>query len=540
MTGKETDKRRAAELSKELAALSGTNPLGLREPGSPLEPGTELGPYAILSELGRGGMGVVYKARDEQGRELALKTILASRLEQEADGAKIRQRFLREARIALRLDHPRVVRSLDAGEIEGTLFLTCALLSGLSLRDILNRRRCLTEAEALSVLLDSLAGLAELHRLGLVHRDLKPDNLLLGDDGGLVISDLGLACSTEAGATRLTRTGEVFGSPAYMAPELIEGGRVVDIRCDLYALGIVLYECLCGEPPFRGRSPTVIWRRHIAEPPPDPRDHGAEVSEATVRLINHLLAKEPEQRPPGPEPLIAALARPAAGVPPARPLTPPIAGPEATCATELMGPRSRLRLELERDNTSPHALYAFARTRLQVGRNATDYQGQDVCLRLEPAHAFKDQNRRISGRHFAIAVRDGEAWVEDLDSTHGTRLDGVPLEAREPVPLPALCELTIAGALRLKVAVQRRADAVAAVLIERLNNAPELAYALVVSRLSWPLPGPDGSDRSLILEADNGALAWRPNGTGADIRPLLPGDELRLDDDKLHVISARF
>jgi ABC-type transport system substrate-binding protein len=254
--------------------------------------GAKLGTrYLISREIGRGGMGVVYLALDTLlERDVAVKLISSHSM---SEG--VRERFLREARIIAKLDHAAVLPVYDLGEHEDSLFFVMPYVEGTTLRRLLDEGRA-SLADALTISAQVARALAHGHEHAVVHRDVKPENVLV-DQGpaGLRarLSDFGIAFArTEE---RLTRSGALVGTPAYMSPEQVAGGTV-DGRTDIYALGIVLYECVAGRPPFVGPVQSVLYR--IAhEPAPRPSDMGADVEPELEALIMACLTKDPGQRP---------------------------------------------------------------------------------------------------------------------------------------------------------------------------------------------------------------------------------------------------
>ncbi len=219
--------------------------------------------YAIERELGRGGMAVVYLAEDRKlGRAVALKVLrpeLAASL-----GA---ERFLRETEIAAKLTHPNILALHDRGDADGLLYYTMPYVEGESLSDRLARERQLPVDEALQITREVAEALAHAHAQGIVHRDIKPDNILF-EGGHAVVADFGIARAIDVAAgERLTETGLAVGTPAYMSPEQASGVEGVDARSDQYALACVLYEMLAGEPPFPGSSAQAILARKVTEPP---------------------------------------------------------------------------------------------------------------------------------------------------------------------------------------------------------------------------------------------------------------------------------
>ncbi len=247
--------------------------------------------YEILSVLGRGGMGTVYRARDlELQEEVAIKTL---RPELVVD-ANLLERFKDEIRLARRLSDRNIVRTHDFGEWSGVCFLTMEYVEGITVRELINTRGRLGVSSTLAIATQLAHSLAVAHEHGVIHRDIKPQNLLLDPDGVLKVMDFGVARLAER-TSALTEVGLVVGTPAYMSPEQLMAEKV-DPRSDLYAAGVVLYECLTGQLPFQAASVTSLIAKVLSQEPTPPAAVNTEVPPALSALIVRLLAKRPEDR----------------------------------------------------------------------------------------------------------------------------------------------------------------------------------------------------------------------------------------------------
>ncbi len=260
--------------------------------------------YRIERELGRGGMAVVYLAHDlKHDRQVALKVIRP-----DLAGLGLGERFPREIRLAARLQHPHILPVHDSGESAGQLWYTMPYVEGESLRDRLARERRLPMAEAIRIARETAQALAYAHEHAVVHRDIKPENILLARDGSVLVADFGIARAiagtTGAGTTttQLTEAGMVVGTPAYMSPEQAMGQTGVDGRTDIYAVGVMLYEMVSGEPPFTGASGPAILARSLTE-----RPKPLAAAPALDATVARALAKEPADRFSTAQALAAAL-----------------------------------------------------------------------------------------------------------------------------------------------------------------------------------------------------------------------------------------
>jgi serine/threonine protein kinase len=263
----------------------------MREVTAEPQTGDSVGRWRLGNMLGEGGMGRVYRSIDTAGTEVALKIVKAEL----ATDQTFRRRFDREAQIAQRVIHPHVVPVVETGEQDGIPYLAQKFIAGGSLEDRIKRDGNLPLAEAVRICTAVASGLDALHAHGLIHRDVKPANILIDDDGTPYIADFGLAKDRDASV--LTKAGQALGSMDYMAPEQIRGEEVT-AQSDVYALGCVMFECMSGKPPFADRQGMRILWAHLQEEPPDPLATRPEVPADVAWAITRALQKEPEDRPP--------------------------------------------------------------------------------------------------------------------------------------------------------------------------------------------------------------------------------------------------
>ncbi|MET4780690.1 Stk1 family PASTA domain-containing Ser/Thr kinase [Glaciihabitans sp. UYNi722] len=248
------------------------------------------GRYQVRSRIARGGMATVYLATDLRlERRVAIK-VMHGHL---ADDSQYKARFIQEARSAARLAHPNVVNVYDQGQDGETAYLVMEYLPGITLRDLLQEHKVLTTVQTMDIMDALLSGLAAAHKNGIVHRDLKPENVLLADDGRIKIGDFGLARAASAN----TATGNaLLGTIAYLSPELVTRG-VADTRSDIYAVGIMLYEMLAGEQPFKGEQAFQIAHQHANDTVPTPSSKNPRVPAELDELVLWATARDPDQRP---------------------------------------------------------------------------------------------------------------------------------------------------------------------------------------------------------------------------------------------------
>jgi DNA-binding response OmpR family regulator len=281
------------ELRGEIdAARRGSAEVAARIDGGNLAAGERLAErYEILAVIGRGGMGTVYRAKDlELGEEIAIKTL---RPEFVADVTEL-ERFKSEIRLTRRITHPNVLRTHDFGEWHGISFLTMEYVEGMTVRQLIDMRGHLGVSSTLAIGRQLAEALAVAHDHGVIHRDIKPENLLVDAEGVLKVMDFGVARLAKR-STRVTEPGLAVGTPAYMSPEYL-GGEDIDARSDLYAAGVVLYECVTGRRPFYGKTAVALMVKAMGETPQPPVELNPEVPAPLSTLILRLLAKRPEDR----------------------------------------------------------------------------------------------------------------------------------------------------------------------------------------------------------------------------------------------------
>ncbi len=265
--------------------------------------------YQIIEDLGRGGMGRVYKVFDTEVKDkLALKLL---RPEIAGDEATI-ERFRNELKLARQISHRNICRMYDFGREEGTYYITMEYVSGEDLKSLIHRIGALPVGKAVSIARQAAEGLSEAHRLGVIHRDLKPQNIMIDRDGNARIMDFGIARSVQARG--ITGAGVMIGTPEYMSPEQVEG-KEADPRSDIYSLGIILFEMLTGRVPFEGETPLSVAVKQKSERPPDPLSLNAQIPDEVGRIILKCLEKLKEKRYQSAADFLADLAAVEKGLP---------------------------------------------------------------------------------------------------------------------------------------------------------------------------------------------------------------------------------
>jgi len=403
--------------------------------------------YRVRSRIARGGMATVYLATDVRlERRVAIK-IMHGHL---ADDAAFRSRFIQEARAAARLSHPNVVGVFDQGQEDDCTYIVMEYIPGITLRDLLREHQALTSEQALDILRAVLSGLAAAHRAGIVHRDLKPENVLLADDGRIKLGDFGLARA----ATANTATGAaLLGTIAYLSPELVTRG-VADTRSDIYAVGIMLYEMLTGEQPYKGEQPMQIAYQHANDTVPAPSLRNHAVPPALDELVLWATARDPEVRPRD-----------------ARAMLEDLAG-------------------IEGRGDDPHARTAVLQS---APATAVLFGGRADASTGEHGSAHPDDRRPSPWRQTAESSAEHDTTVLGADPRDGDRRpSGHPAVAAWPTMHSAT-----GAAATMSPATERLADRAAARRRRGwIMAAIVIAVALVAGGTSWWFgPGPGGNVR---------------------------------------------
>lgn len=259
--------------------------------------------FKLLARLGRGSMGTVFKARQLNLDRIVAIKILARFLSENQNYVR---RFRKEARVIGKLNHPNIVQGFDAGEINGTYYFAMEYCPGPTLLRILQRGGALDQDRAIHITTQIARALDHAHQQDLVHRDVKPDNIMMASGGIAKLCDLGLAKDVSRGSGS-TEKGATMGTPNYISPEQARGDAAVDIRSDLYSLGATFYHMVTGMPPFDGQNPAVIMVKHLNEPLVPPRERSPEVDPEVQRIIMKMMAKNSLDRFQSPQELLVDL-----------------------------------------------------------------------------------------------------------------------------------------------------------------------------------------------------------------------------------------
>jgi hypothetical protein len=372
-----------------------------------LAAGTELAGYRVLSLIAEGGMGAVHLAEASgSGDRLALKVMPAEL----GEDPSFRRRFLREARYASAVDHPNVVRVVDSGEADGLLYIAMEYVHGRDLAAILAREGRLEPERATAILAQVGEALDAAHAAGLIHRDVKPGNVLVASAAGdehALLTDFGLTKSPTRDSVALTEAGQYVGTFAYTAPEQILGGAI-DGRADVYSLACVLFECLGGAPPFGSELAAEVLTAHVDSPPPRLRERAPQLPDALDEALSRALAKDPSERFAGCGELMAA-------------------------ARAALQDRDRALAPVggaAPDPDEPTVLRLKVKAGMAVGQEIV-VADEFVIGRGMEGPGRLEGDIEISRRHARIFSSEGVHLVEDLGSTNGTFFNGRRIEKPE-------------------------------------------------------------------------------------------------------------
>ena len=515
-----------------------------------IEPGTRLGNYEIVSRLGAGGMGVVYLAQQVFLRSEAAVKVLASDLSGNEEAV---ERFFNEARAATEIQHPSIVKVFDFGYAENhAAYIVMEYLRGESLSGRIKRVGCLELDDALLFTRQIASALAAAHKAGIVHRDLKLDNIFLVPDpevpGGerIKLLDFGIAKLTHNQMPNSqTRTGALMGTPAFMSPEQCTGAKRVDHRTDLYALGCILFQMLCGQPPFVRYGAGAVMAAHIYEAPPTPSSLRP-IPEDTEELILRLLAKSPAERFQTAEELIAAIeglstiphsagvalgrrltTRPTSGPAPAPEAAPTTVGTKDSQRTTLGGATSQMT-EMVATSRSPMLRYAT------MG-------GAFLLAGALAAALFMNKGEAPSAPATLVATGDGPQAAAS-GATPGAQV-GPASPAVEARPSPtdpgaASASSTAAEKVKVRIAstppgadVYRKFDGL------RVGSTPlELEWPATTGEFIYTLKLAEHRDHELTVPAGESrqyevALQLEPKPAAGDTKRRNPGSEPRRDKE---------
>jgi serine/threonine protein kinase len=257
------------------------------------KPLTAIGLYDFVEQVAEGGMGTVYRARHRETGDMVAVKVMTTNM---TGNPVLLKRFEQEFHAARRLDHPNIVRALDFGQEAGVPYLVMEFVEGESLGQKIEREGRLSETEAIRLVAQVAQGLHRAHKMGLIHRDIKPDNVMVTPDGVAKLTDMGLVKEIDTDLN-LTRTGRGLGTPHFMAPEQFRNAKNADLRCDIYALGATLYMMVTGELPFRSSGPLDAWMKKMHNDLLPPRKVVPSLSERIDWAIRRAMSADPEQRP---------------------------------------------------------------------------------------------------------------------------------------------------------------------------------------------------------------------------------------------------
>ncbi|MFQ5590407.1 MAG: serine/threonine protein kinase [Phycisphaerae bacterium] len=276
-------------------------------------PAQQIPGFQILSKLGQGAMAVVFKAKQLSLDRIVAIKVLPKRL---SESPEFVERFYREGRAAARLNHPNIIQAFDVGEAGGYHYFVMEYIDGKTIYDLVSDGQCVQETEAIRIILQTARALGHAHDQELIHRDVKPKNIMLTQENLVKLADMGLAREVGDYATANAEAGRAYGTPYYICPEQIRGAVDIDSRADIYALGATFYHMVTGRVPFDGSTPSAVMHKHLKEPliPPDHIVHT--LSSGIGEIIEVMMAKEPDDRYPSMNEVIQDLETVSKGLPP--------------------------------------------------------------------------------------------------------------------------------------------------------------------------------------------------------------------------------
>jgi len=376
--------------------------------------GKTLSQYRIVEEIGRGGMAIVYRAYQPSLKRYVAVKVLYPQLTVDATFV---QRFLQEARTAARLDHPNIITIYDVGQAGGTYYIGMRFVEGQTLQQLIQREGALSPARGAHILQQLASALDYAHRQGLIHRDVKPSNVMLGKGDHVTLTDFGIARAAEG--TRLTRTGVIVGTPEYMSPQQAQGVEV-DHLTDIYSLGVVAYEMLAGRVPFAGTTPHAVLHKHVYETPPPLRAMAPGIPRLVEKAINRALAKDPRKRYQSAGEMGEALTRAVSGLP-----------------RRVPTPRPKIKLPTPRPRVRPSKEKARA-----GGESAATVSGSEIAARPRAPTPLPVERKKAPLLYAGVILAVGLVFLGILLLKPDNGLTPTPTVTAGPSALVAMATRT--------------------------------------------------------------------------------------------------